>query len=103
MGRYSATERRYGKTDSRRYLSRHLDPRILRHPDRIERVLQNVLELRSTGFPGRRTGLSQWEEAGRLLYGKVILEDDGGVRSMHIIDARTMRKEQRKGVLLWKL
>ena len=79
-----------------------IDPRILRHPERIEMILSNIFEMRSTNHPNRSMGLSQWDEAGQPVFGKVIIERGGGMRSIHVIDARAVQKEQRKGVLLWK-
>ncbi|MCX6021952.1 MAG: hypothetical protein NTZ05_09530 [Chloroflexi bacterium] len=79
-----------------------VDPRVLRRPERIASALLGLFELRSTNDPTRRLGLCQWEESGQPLFGKVIIERHGGLRSIHVIDAKAIRKEQRKGVILWK-
>jgi hypothetical protein len=78
-----------------------VDPRIWRHPQRIEHVLTGIFELR-TALHGRRKGLSRWEEGPQTLVGYVILDMDNRVRTMHVLDERTLRREMRKGELLWR-
>jgi hypothetical protein len=78
-----------------------VDFRVWRKPWRIERALVGVFELR-TAEQGRRVGLNQWDEDGRLQGGVVVLDPDMRVRSLHLVDDRRMRKFQRRGDLLWK-
>ena len=82
---------------------RHLivDHRIARHPERIERLLHNVFEIRTAPLQ-RRLILSRWFESGQEVIGYGILTPEGGVRSMHIVDQRRLRRLMRSGDLLWK-
>ena len=77
-----------------------VDSRIWRRPDRIERLLRGVFEIHEADF-GRRRALSRWQEDERELFGYAILELDGGVRTMHVITERELRRQQRKGERLW--
>jgi hypothetical protein len=77
-------------------------PRVVRRPERIERAVAGVFEIRTASTSSRRVCLSEWDEAGTRLYATVILEISGQLRTIHIVDARKLRKEQRKGYLLWK-
>lgn len=79
-----------------------VDDRIWRKVYRIERLLLGVFEIRTARL-GRRVALSQWEEAGKVLFGRAILDVDSSVRSMHLIDARKLRRERAVGDLLWRL
>jgi hypothetical protein len=78
------------------------DPRVLRRPERIERALRGLFELRTTTPPERRVGLSRWEEGPVVLCAIFILDPHGGLRAIHFVDERRIRREQRKGDLLWK-
>lgn len=77
------------------------DERLRRRPERIAQLLAGVFELRTANF-GRRRGLSEWYENEALRYGFAILDSDGHLRTMHLIDARTMRKKSRQGERLWR-
>lgn len=77
-----------------------LEMRIVRKPERIVRLLSNVVELR-TAHSGRMMGLSEWVEEGAPVLGFVILDDDSHVRSMHLHDAKGLRKKSRQGERLW--
>ncbi|MBI2321353.1 MAG: hypothetical protein HYU88_04490 [Chloroflexi bacterium] len=79
-----------------------VDDRILRKPERIRSILANILELRAAKR-GRRMGLSRWDESGITAWGYVILEPDGSVRTMHVLDERGMRKKTRRGERIWPL
>lgn len=78
-----------------------VDPRIWRKPERIERALLGIFEIR-TGNWGRRKALSRWEEDGKPLLGRVIIDTDNTLRSLHLIDEKGLRRELAKGDLLWK-
>lgn len=77
-----------------------IDDRILRRPDRIRRILEGVFEI-CTSQNMRRVALSTWDEEGRIMNGIVVLDPDNHVRTMPVVDARKIRKEQRKGDLIW--
>ncbi len=76
-----------------------VDNRIWRKPERIERILQGVYELRATR-EGRRRALSRWDEEGRSLVGYAIISGDSHAWTMHIIAERDLRK-YRDEELLW--
>lgn len=76
------------------------DDRLLRRPERIERILHHITEIR-TARMGRRRGLSSWVEGDITLYGYAILDIDQRVRTMHVIDERKARKQARQGERLW--
>lgn len=78
-----------------------VDPRIWRHPERIELALHGIFEIRAGDF-GRRVALSQWHENRGPLLGVVIIEVDNSLRGIHVIAARKIRGYQRKyGEMLW--
>lgn len=79
-----------------------LHERILRKPERIERLIRSVFELRSVGTEGRRVGLSTWTEEDRAIFSYVILDPDNHLRTAIIADARKLRKLARQGSLLWR-
>ena len=79
-----------------------LHERILRKPERIERLIRSVFELRSTGTERRRVGLSTWTEEDRAIFGYVILDPDNHLRTAIIADARKLRKLARQGSQLWR-
>ncbi|MGH2558758.1 MAG: hypothetical protein ACRDJH_06820 [Thermomicrobiales bacterium] len=77
------------------------DSRIRRKPERIERLLGGVFDIR-TARSGRRMGLSEWVEGGEAVRGYVIVDDESHVRTMHLLDARGLRKKARRGERLWR-
>lgn len=77
-----------------------LDGRILRKPERIERLLTGIVVMR-TAHSGRRIGLSEWAEEDKTLHGYVIVEDNGHIRTMHLTNIRTLQKQMQQGDLLW--
>ncbi len=77
-----------------------VDDRIRRKPERIERLLRGVFEIREAQH-GRRRALSRWHEGESPLLGYAILEPDGRVRTMHLIGDRELRRSRRKERLLW--
>lgn len=77
------------------------DERVRRRPERIAQLLAGVFELRTANF-GRRRGLSEWFEDEAVRFGFAILDSDGHLRTMHLIDARSMRKKSRQGERLWR-
>lgn len=78
-----------------------LDTRVLRKPERIRRLLENVFELR-TAHSGRRMALSQWLEGEVTVYGYAIIDADRHLSTMHVINARGIRKKARRGEQLWR-
>lgn len=78
-----------------------VDPRISRKPERIERALLGIFEIRTARY-GRREALTSWEEDNKVLSGIVILEINNTVRSMHIVDQRRLSRVMGKEGLLWK-
>jgi hypothetical protein len=79
-----------------------VDQRILRRPDRIELALRSVFEIREADA-GRRLGFSRWteEEGDRLA--ALIIDVDGGLRGIHLVDERRMRRYRRRpGSVLWR-
>jgi hypothetical protein len=79
-----------------------VDPRIWRRPERIERLLLGIFEIRAADL-GRRQALSSWEEDERVLSGYAILLHDGRVWAAHVIDERRRQRMRRKGQVLWTL
>jgi hypothetical protein len=79
-----------------------VDQRIWRKPERIERILAGVIAIHE-GDRGRRQAFSRWEEADVVLLGYAILEPDGRVRTMHLIDERRFERRRRRARLLWTL
>ena len=77
-----------------------VDTRIGRKPWRIERVLSGIFEIHTAEY-GRRIGFSRWQEDSKELLAYVILQSDNRVRTIHIVNARRMRREMRKGTLIW--
>jgi hypothetical protein len=78
-----------------------VDHRIWRKPWRIELLLRGIFEI-CTSIQGRRTGFSAWQEDATTLLGYVILEQDNRVRAMHLVDEKRLRREMRKGELVWR-
>lgn len=77
-----------------------IDDRIWRHPERIERILQGIIEIR-TARQERRRALSRWQEDGLQLFGYAILEPDGRVRTLHVVVPSEFRRQQRQGERRW--
>jgi hypothetical protein len=78
-----------------------VDPRISRKPERVERALLGIFEIRTTRYD-RREALTSWEEDGKALSGIAILDTNNTLRSLHIVDDRRLRRVMRKEGLLWK-
>jgi hypothetical protein len=78
-----------------------VDPRISRKPERIERALLGIFEIRQARYD-RREALTSWEEDGKVLSGIAILDTNNTLRSLHIVDHRRLRRAIRKEDLLWK-
>ena len=78
-----------------------VDDRIWRKPERIERILSGVFEIR-TARGGRRIALSRWDEAGQTRVDCAILEPAGRVWTMHLVDERKLRRELGRGDVLWR-
>src|SRR5207249_1177303 len=79
-----------------------VDDRIWRHPERIERLLRSIFEIREAR-EGRRRALARWLEGETEHIAFAIVEPDGRVRTMHIIDARRLGRYRRREILLWTL
>jgi hypothetical protein len=77
-----------------------VDARIWRRPERIERLLLGIFEIRQAEL-GRRRALSQWKESENLLSGYAILLHDNRVWAAHLIDERRLARMRRKERLLW--
>lgn len=78
-----------------------VDNRIRRKPDRIKRMIDGIFEIRTAKL-GRRIALTRWTEENQSLIGYVILEEGNRIWTLHVVDAKKMRREQRKGIVLWK-
>lgn len=76
-------------------------PRIARKPWRIERILVNAVEIRTSDL-GRRKVASRWDEDGRSLVGYFVLHTDNSVRTMHVVDEKRIKKLMNDGDVLWK-
>ena len=78
-----------------------VDNRIWRKPWRIELLLRGIYEIH-TAVQGRRTGFSTWQEDETTLLAYVILDQNNRVRAMHLVDEKRLRREMRKGELVWR-
>jgi hypothetical protein len=79
-----------------------VDSRIWRHPERIERAIAHVFEIRRS-HSGRRQAFSEWAEGASILLASLILEPGNRLWSLHLIDARRMQRYTRRGgQVLWK-
>lgn len=78
-----------------------IDVRIWRHPERIERALAEATEIRLADDQFRHV-LSRWDEGAQEVLGHAVLRPDGGLQALHLVDERRIRREQRRGVLLWR-
>lgn len=78
-----------------------VDDRIRRKPERIEHMLLGVFEVRTTELE-RRIALTRWTEEEQILVGLIILEPDNRLRSLHVVDDKRIRREQNKGIVLWR-
>ena len=63
--------------------------------------LLGIFEIRTARLV-RRVGLSRWSEGSTELFGIVILDPGGDVRSLHVVDEKRIRRELRKGEVLWR-
>ena len=80
-----------------------VDSRIWRHPERIERAIAHVFEIRRS-HSGRRQAFSRWEEGTKALLAGIILEPGNRLWSLHLIDAKRMRRYTRRGgEIIWRL
>ena len=77
-----------------------VDDRIWRHPERIEQLLRSIFEIREAREQ-RRRALARWMEGETEHIAYAILEPDGRVRTMHVIDARRLARYRRREILLW--
>jgi hypothetical protein len=78
-----------------------VDDRIWRHPERIERALRHVFEIRAARSD-RRQAFSRWREPDGERLASVILMADNRVWSLHLIDERRLRRYTRGGgAVLW--
>jgi hypothetical protein len=78
-----------------------VDERIARKPERIERILRSIFEIRSADL-GRRAAFSSWAEDGKSFVAAIILEANGRLRTLHVVDERRLRRAMHKGELLWR-
>jgi hypothetical protein len=78
-----------------------VDQRVGRKPQRIEQMLRSIFEIRSTDR-GRRVAFSRWAEDGKSLVGVIILEANGRLRTLHVVEERRLRRAMQKGDLLWR-
>lgn len=77
------------------------DGRIRRRPERIERLLSSVFEIRQARGD-RRRALGQWEEEGQPVFGFAIIESDSRLRTMRVTIAKSLVPYQRRELLLWQ-
>lgn len=77
-----------------------LDHRLWRMPRRIESILLGILTIR-TGFYGRRRALSQWQEGEVSLSGYAIIDQEGVVRTAHLVRPAEFRRQLNLGEHLW--
>ena len=78
-----------------------VDGRIRRKPERNERLLASVFEIRQARGDRRRV-LSRWEEeGGNLVAGFAILLPDGHMWTMHVTTERSLEPYRSKEQLLW--
>jgi len=75
-----------------------VDDRIWRKPERIELLLRGVYEVRQAKL-GRRRVLSRWQEGQREQRGFAIMDVNGRVWTMHLINERDLRRYSREEVL----
>ncbi|HHY95483.1 MAG TPA: hypothetical protein GX513_10825 [Firmicutes bacterium] len=78
-----------------------VDPMIWRRPERIESLLLGIFEIRE-GEHGRRVALSRWKEDEQERVGYAILGEEGGLRTLHVVDEKRIRREMRRGQVLWR-
>ena len=79
-----------------------VDPRIWRHPDRIERAIANVFEIRAS-HSQRRQAYSRWLEGATGQLAALVLEKDNRLWSVHLIDERRLQRYTKKaGEVLWR-
>ncbi len=79
-----------------------VDPRIWRHPDRIERAIANVFEIRAS-HSQRRQAYSSWPEGATKQLAALVLEKDNRLWSVHLIDERRLQRYTKKaGEVLWR-
>jgi len=78
-----------------------VDPRVWRHPERVEMALEGVHEIRSARA-GRRIALTEWKEGELRRVGYIVLTAEGHVWTLHVVDDKAIRKQQRHGELIWK-
>ncbi len=78
------------------------DSRIWRQPERIERAIAHVFEIRRS-HSGRRQAFSRWTEGTKALLASIILEPGNRLWSLHLIDAKRMRRYTRRGgEIIWR-
>ncbi|MBI4319413.1 MAG: hypothetical protein HY675_13070 [Chloroflexi bacterium] len=79
-----------------------VDPRIWRHPYRIEVAIANIFEIR-VARQERRLALSRWREDDQQRLAAVILGSDNTLKAIHLIDeVRLRRYTKQEGDVLWK-
>ncbi|MCM8748579.1 hypothetical protein NET02_05425 [Thermomicrobiaceae bacterium CFH 74404] len=79
-----------------------VDSRIWRHPERIERAIAHVFEIRRS-HSGRRQAFSRWTKGTKALLASIILEPGNRLWSLHLIDAKRMRRYTRRGgEIIWR-
>lgn len=78
-----------------------VDPRILRHPERIESAITHIYEIRAS-YGRRREAYSKWFEGEAQELAVVILEAENRLWSVHLIDEDRLKRYTRKaGEVLW--
>lgn len=79
-----------------------VDPRVLRHPERIATAIGAVFEIRSAER-GRRLAFARWTENAAVRLAVIVIDSDNTLRMLHLIDERRLERYTRgEAYVLWK-
>ncbi len=78
-----------------------IDPRVWRHPERIETALRNVFEIRAS-YGDRKMAFAKWVEDGSERLAVAIITPEYTLQALHLIDERRLRRYMRReGETIW--
>lgn len=79
-----------------------VDPRVLRHPERIAAAIGAVFEIRAAE-QGRRLAFARWTESATTQLAVIVIDSDNTLRTLHLIDERRLERYTRgEAPLLWR-
>ncbi len=78
-----------------------VDPRIWRHPERIKKILNFVVEIVESKTPGFEVLISEWGENGKTIYAYAVIALNKTLKVAHVVDKKKIRQLKKGAKVLW--